>query len=689
GNYSYKGNLFDPEPPEVLNKSGKVPATARDGTQFYNHSADVASSYDDAKCKTCHDNNLGAGATSLNFTHSLSSSSGGANCTGCHGLSGSLSDGKKINQTAMNTSFSIHKDLNKDALASDANYSGSKKCWACHGDGTEPSGHSSIYKTPYNCADCHVQDAGQNFNYAPNNTVLNVTQHYWNGTSIGTANATSCYICHNRSEMMVGLTLDPDGASTVVYGSANGGNLSVSHYGRKRSDMAVMSNTTYCNYCHNNQSSVFPFINATNNKTIANHSLNYAATNPSCSDCHASGRLHNSTLYKPAFDMSNVTYCLSCHGNNGTGGTNYTGAVTGYREKHNNSLCTGCHINSTRSIHPVRYLLQNNTWGNTNNTAVNCTSCHQGAGMPGFSAAFIVETPMLHSNNTYSGAMWNGTQPRYWDNTSQLSSCYYCHGKASLHNASRLGNSGLVQGGNSLNQSLIGGYWCANCHYNGSAPSGKYNYKGNLLNPIPPEILNLTGLVPANSSDGIPFQNHTANIAGDWSDARCKTCHGKELPADTTSATFLHKLNQSQPDAGGPDCLNCHASTAPAGSDRPPLNRRVNASAVTNYSVHKDLNKNAINSTPLSDNRSKACWACHSDGTQPVKHPADYLNPKKCEDCHVSGTFSAPIVGKHYPGAVFVGRKVYDKSDPNRTCVSCHNNSVAANLNLTYGTYEA
>ncbi|MDP2846157.1 MAG: multiheme c-type cytochrome, partial [Candidatus Methanoperedens sp.] len=510
GNYSYNGNLFNPEPPEVLNKSGKVPATARDSTQFYNHSADVASSYDDAKCKTCHDNALGAGATSLNFTHSLSFSSGGANCTSCHGLSGNLADGKKINHTAMNSSLSIHKDLNNNASTSDANYSESKKCWACHGNGQEPTKHSDNYKTPYNCVDCHISGAGQNMNYNPNKTLLNVTQHYWNGTSIGTANATSCYLCHNKSEMMVGLILDPDGASTVVYSGANGGNLSVSHYGKKRSDMAVMSNTTYCNYCHNNQSSVFPVINATNNRTIANHSLNYASTNPGCVDCHASGRLHNSTLYKPAFVLSNSTYCLSCHGNNGTGGTNYTGAVTGYKEKHNNSLCSDCHLNSTKSIHPVRYLRQNSTWGTANASAVNCTSCHQGSGMSGFGNATLVQTPIWHSNNSYSGALWNGTQPRFWDNKSQQSNCDYCHGNSALHNTSGLGKSALVQGSNNKNQSLTGGYWCANCHYNGSAPSGKYNYKGNLFSPIPPEVFNLTGLVPANASDNTPFQNHSA-----------------------------------------------------------------------------------------------------------------------------------------------------------------------------------
>ncbi|MFZ2410098.1 MAG: hypothetical protein WAW23_00865 [Candidatus Methanoperedens sp.] len=674
---NYSGTQFTPQPPEVLNSSGLVPAAASDGTQFYNHSGDLSSSYDDAKCKTCHNNNLGGSATSLNFTHSLGTGGGGANCTSCHGLSGTLADGKRINHTAMNTSFSIHKDLNKDASASDANYSESKKCWACHGDGTEPGGHPARYKTPYNCVDCHTQAAGQNFNYTPNNTVLNVTQHYWNGTSINTSAATSCYTCHNKSEMMVGMALDPDGASSNIYSGANGGNLSVSHYGRKRSDMAVMSNTTYCNYCHNNQSSVFPFINASN-KTISNHSMNYAATSPACADCHSSGRIHNNTLYKPVFSLSNSTYCLSCHGNNGTGGTNYTGAVTGYKEKHNNSICTDCHLNSTDSIHPVRYLRQNSTWGTTNNSAVNCTTCHQGAGMSGFGSAQLVQTPIWHSNNSYSGNRWNGSQKAFWDNTSQQASCAYCHGKIALHNDSGLGNSTKIQNGNQKNQSLVGGYWCANCHYNGSTPSGKYKYLGNLFDPIPPEILNKTGLVPANASNGMPFQNHTDNVGVIYDDNRCSACHISDA---TASAALMHKLNESKPEAGGKDCLSCHATTAndPNG---PPLNKRINATAFTNYSVHKNLNNNTVPSAPMSyNNASVACWACHSDGTQPAKHPADYLNPKPCAYCHVNetpnpiGAFNAPVVGKHYPGSVFSGLKIHSTNYTAGSCQVCHNNT--------------
>ncbi|PKL53344.1 MAG: hypothetical protein CVV36_07545, partial [Candidatus Methanoperedenaceae archaeon HGW-Methanoperedenaceae-1] len=108
--------------------------------------------------------------------------------------------------------------------------------------------------------------------------------------------------------------------------------------------------------------------------------------------------------------------------------------------------------------------------------------------------------------------MWNGSQPRFWDNTSQQSSCDYCHGNIALHNTSGLGKTALVQSGNQKNQSFSGSYWCANCHYDGQSPAGNYNYQGNLFSPVPPEIINKTGLVPANATGGMPFQNHTLNV---------------------------------------------------------------------------------------------------------------------------------------------------------------------------------
>jgi hypothetical protein len=667
----FGGNQFSLPPPEILNQGGLVPAISGDGTSFYNHSGAISTSYNDATCKNCHDNNLNAGATSLNFSHNVGrGQAGGANCTGCHNIGGSAGAGKLVNISAMNDANAIHSGLNSGAITSLP--AENKKCWACHGNGSEPgSGHPSTYKNPYRCPDCHVPDAGQNLKFTPNNTLLSVTQHYGNGTSISTSAAASCYDCHNKTEMMLGANLDPDGAGSV-YGGANGGSGSASHYGKKRTDYPAQGTNDYCNKCHNNLTTVFPFIDNAN-KTIANHSSGYPSSNPDCADCHETqaGRIHNSTLYKPASPMNNNSFCLGCHGNNGTGGTNYTGAVTGFKENHNNAVnCTGCHLNDSRSIHPVKYLQQDGSSFNTSKTnTANCATCHQGGN---FSTAPKIPAPMNHSTNPYNGSLWNGTQQGYWTNSDTQSACVYCHG-ITLHNASALGNITKIMGTNTINQSLTGSYWCANCHYK-NAP----DYSGNLLNPVPPEVLNMNGLVPVTSSDGTAFYNHSDALSSGYDDSRCKNCHGRELKPGATSLDFSHNLKPSE---GGPDCVSCHDVSGNGG----PENRKINSSAMR-LGVHTNLNSNAGN-TSILDPINKACWACHGNGTQPEKHPVNYQNPKPCEYCHVNNNFNATLVYRHYPGSVFSGTVVYDSLNSNRTCVSCHNNSLVANQNINYGGY--
>ncbi len=416
-NTNYLGNQWSLSPPAIT-----VDNTGKSG--WRNHSAYLSGGYKDGNCQTCHALNGTYSSTSLNYSHSLDEGvAGGANCVGCHNIGGIAGPGRLVNVSAMNNADAIHNNLNSGAVTSLP--AENKKCWACHGSGSEPGkDHPSNYKTPYRCVDCHIPSAGQNTNFTPN-SILNVTQHYWNGTSIKTSAVTSCYDCHNKNEMMLGQNLDPDGSASV-YGGANGGSNSTSHYGKKRSDYPVQGTNDYCYQCHNNPATAFPFVDDAN-KTIANHSTNYASS-PNCADCHASqaGRIHNSTLYKPAFSLPNSTFCLNCHG---TGGS----ASIKNKEQHNGTLdCTQCHLNDSKSIHPVRYLQQDGiNWDTTKANAVNCTNCHQSK-LPGFSSAPIIPDTLKHSASLSNGTIW-GT---YW--TSEQGSCYYCHGNTK-HNNTALG----------------------------------------------------------------------------------------------------------------------------------------------------------------------------------------------------------------------------------------------------------
>ena len=513
-----------------------------------------------SQCSTCH----GGYSITPSFTFhngalgNGSGASGGPDCKVCHDVTGAQ---KKVNFSAMNDSSSLHMSLNSGAFASDNSYNGSKKCWACHGDGLQPSGHPARYRSPSNCTDCHV-NASSPFG------ALQVSQHYWNGTTIKTPASNNCYICHNATGMLIP-AYDPDGQGSV-YGGANGGNDSVSHYGRKRNDLAAQQNTTaYCNNCHNG-ASVFPFVDSAN-RTIANHSS--YATNPGCRDCHDGGRLHNGTLYMTSLAMPNSTYCLACHGTPGSGNTTIKNL-----ERHNGTgtQCTSCHLNSAKSIHPVSYLQQDSSWNISKVMAVNCTSCHQGALMSGFGTAPQVPGPMNHSTNVYSGELWSGAQPAYWSNTSQQANCDYCHGRIALHNQSGLGNITLVKGTNNVRQNLSTGRWCANCHY-----SGAPDYAGSSFYPQPPEILNASGTVPRTARDNTMFYNHSSDVKSGYNDSVCRKCHNNSLAAGATSLDFSHNL---APGVGAPNCTACHYTGSGV--------QNINITALNDVnSIHSGLNK--------------------------------------------------------------------------------------------------
>jgi hypothetical protein len=639
-NTNYKGDLWNPIPPLVtVNNTDKV--------YWLNHTDYLSAGFEDSVCESCHAINSNSSLDSMNYSHSLNGgTNGGPDCISCHDIGGSAGAGKLVNFSAMGNSGAIHNSLNINATTS--LNAENKKCWACHGDGSEPeaSGHPTNYKTPFNCDQCHVQALGQNFNFTPANTLLNVSEHFRNGTSIGTAGITSCYDCHNTSEMMLGANLDPDGVGSV-YGGANGGSDSLSHYGKKRPDFQSIQNTNdYCTRCHNNVSTVFPFID-TNNKTISNHSVNYPSTNPDCADCHSTGRIHDNTLSNPKFRLPNSSYCETCHGLNGS-------AAIKDKEKHNGSVeCTQCHLNSSRNIHPVQYLQQDtNSWSMSKTNAVNCTDCHRS----GFANAPIIPDPSKHSNNLLNGSLWNNTA--YW--TTGASSCYYCHNNTN-HNSTAIGRiSTLFTNPDNIRKGQITTTtWCADCHYNDAA--NPY-YKGDQWNPIPP-------LITVNNSNKENWKNHTSYFGTGYSDIVCENCHVMNGISSLDSNNYSHSLNEGT--VGGPDCISCH-STAMGGG------KQLNLTAMNDSeAIHKNLNSNASNFGFSDEN--KKCWACHSNGSPPsIGHPTNFRTPYKCDQCHVPGTgqnlnFTPSNtlinVTEHFWNGTSIGTSAIT------TCYGCHNTS--------------
>ncbi len=644
-------------PDSIQNTSHSLGQTVPCGL-CHNREHDVKSLYtlDTTVCRTCHTgitHNMGAQCTACHGSdpHNITIVAG-PNCIDCHDIGKVASH--QINSSAMNSSDAIHVGLNRNATNS-ANVSAeNKKCWGCHdSNGSQPSGVSmgDRFTNPYKCYDCHNATGKpyDNVSSAPN-----VSQHFLNGTDIKAAlnasdNSSSCIVCHNLTEMKVNYTGDNYGTDFSL----------PSHYGRSRAlDPQVrQGNATDCAYCHQNTSTAFVVAMVDlNNSNISNHSMRYNNSNPPCVRCHNSGWIHNSTLTKPALTLPNSTFCLSCHGNNGSGGTNYSGMVSGIREKHNDTInCTECHFNSSRDIHPVKYLQPDESYSTGNSTGVNCTNCHQDPEFyPNLSKTPPkIPSPLHHSDNPSNGTRWNSTG--YWDNTSEITACIYCHNDTK-HKAAALGRPENWRGDNTVNSSITNtSNWCAGCHYQGYTSGGK-NYENmtsafisaNL--PVPPEITD--GTYAANTVPGFYYHNLTP----DYSDSTCKTCHSIGLNNGKMDA-FLHNITAR-------DCKGCHFSySVMESSGSPTASARYVNSDMFNESAHGNV----------------SCRNCHTAGHNSIGAR------KACEDCHAVRDQNNPqerhnITGDPYNYKVG-GVSVVDITD----CTICHDRNLYNKATATYG----
>ncbi len=209
-----------------------------------------------------------------------------SDCLRCHGSRtiniGGMMEAMtpKVNEGIMN--LSIHANLNN--ASSNLN----RACWACHSNSTTPPTKHPMHDPALTCTSCHV-NITRKFN------ILRTTEHTLRADSI-TVNA-SCQLCHGRSQM---INLN---GKTV--------NSTISHYGKKRTDMIDLNKTgTNCSYCHQDPAS--EFLDVFNKTSMTNITHNGGL---GCSSCHGTGRLHDTTLVNMrGYNLSN---CVQCHGNSG------------------------------------------------------------------------------------------------------------------------------------------------------------------------------------------------------------------------------------------------------------------------------------------------------------------------------------------------------------------------------------
>jgi glutaredoxin len=569
-------------------------------------------------------------------------------CLTCH--QSNVSSFPLINESL----FGVHRNVNTtDGIGNLT----SADCMTCHYSANILNIPHSFPVLTHTCDDCH---SGGTF---PSPKVYN---HDHTGNI--TVNFT-CSTCHNKT------------SNLFRYSE----NASASHYGRNAS-FNISPGEPYCAYCHENSSSIYKdAMQNPDNSMRGNHTSgiinpDHPAGRPDCTTCHGTDRIHGTNLTKPTPDS---VFCKNCHDKDTIKKDKHAGYVE----------CIRCHADKNSDIHNIKYLLQNGTYQGINATGcgdchgtpfipikpqlptADCTTCHLGNGLTKFAEAPHLPSPMNHSSNPNSGRLWNGSQPAYWN--SQINACRYCHGDK-LHDINPLGNVSNIAAGNYINQSITNtSYWCANCHYGGNNSSGNYLYNGTSLNPIPPEIQNKFGLVPARASDGTNFHNHSFDR---YSDDMCITCHSSSPNFQTGADSFVHNVSIG---AGGPDCISCHdinGGTAP-------LDKRIDIS-IFNKSVHFGVNGGG----------NGACWACHGNGTQPIGHPSGYKSPKKCsnDECHsIYQKFRAPMIYSHFKNASLNDNPT-NAANYNVTtsvdCQDCHVNSVNSygmNINSTVSHFAS
>ena len=562
---------------------------------------------------------------------------------------------------AIDTSvFGVHRDINTtDGVGNISN----GDCTVCHYDVSNMFTPGFTVAT-YTCENCHINNIS---GIVPADRIVH--NHIPNGSTNISLTGASCGDCHNKTANL----------------SRYSANASASHYGRNAS-FGISPGEPYCAYCHENSSSVYRDLmqNQTNamlgNHTFGRLNASHPAGYPNCTTCHWTDTIHGPNLTKP---VPNSSFCNNCHQNDRLQKDRHAGSVE----------CILCHADTDSDIHNIKYLLPDGTYRSVNATgcgdchdfglpapyfrlqfqAANCTTCHLGNGLIKFAGAPRFPSPLMHSSNPVSGGLWNGTQAAYWN--SQVNACYYCHGYK-LHDTNPLGNVSNITAGNALNQSITNtSFWCANCHYNGSDPAGNYSYNAPSFDPVPPEMQNKSGRVPATASDGTTFYNHSL---AEYSDLACRTCHAPNSPA--TSALFIHNVGAG---GGGPNCISCHDSRGGGA----PADKRIDIVSF-NLSVHYNMNGGG----------NGACWACHGDGTAPLGHPAGYKLPKKCSNdaCHsLDQQFRAPMIYSHFRNASLIDNPnnvVNYNVTTSNDCQGCHVNSVNSqgrNINSTVSHFAS
>ncbi|PWB55571.1 MAG: hypothetical protein C3F06_02225 [Candidatus Methanoperedenaceae archaeon] len=527
---------------------------------------------------------------------------GGTDCVLCHDMGGSGAT-KHIDASAIKQG--VHRNLNNGTVNSTILLDPiDKACWACHGDGTEPTGqHPTNYRTPYLCGDCHNRTANLSFtniSIISNINKSKVSEHiqppYFEqiNSALVDSNA-NCEGCHDKSKVVFS-----------DYGFSRAAN--VSHYA-SRTDLVRSS--INCSLCHKNSQNASAYW-----ANLIRHPAK-SQDDSFCDNCHnttPATDLHSQPLVKPndihsGFDWqdddnNDITpfgtneACMSCHG------THYTI----YK------ICEDCHV-SNKSGPVLNY----------------------------FTRPDINETiPKVYAHTNFSDAVNVPNQSTVYSPSPGEKTFSSCSG----FNAATL--EGSCHGNSYKNISASGGFYAFKRIYTDSR-STPYHFT-QTIDRLP----DTTNCVFChNQTDAVirkAWGNATQITSGRHSwytgsdNSECWNCH----VSTGTAPVDFH--SDSVTAGGGSDCISCHSGDVNISkfARHANLNTSDGNNNVTNndcWTCHykKDMNRNNV----------YLCESCHSNSsgivnvTDPALIKIDFMHAMtSCKTCHApSGYHQNGTVG--------------------------------------------
>jgi hypothetical protein len=367
--------------------------------------------------------------------------------------------------------------------------------------------------------------------------------------------------------------------------------------------------------------------------------------------------------------------CSLCH-KNPANATTYWANVTRHPARTQDiSFCDNCHYTSFlspdfHSIAPLKAKRVHNDFDWQDGLC--STPCHGGIPLKVCEDCHLGNGSGPYLQNGANGNMLNDSIPRVYAHTNfsneinvpnqsnvyspsqgaeTFSSCY-------SFNSSTL--AGTCHGNSYANSSVNGGYFALNS--TSGYTRGSAYHEAITIDRLP----NTTNCVFCHSQTDRTIRAAWGNakqITGgthDWytgsDNSMCWSCHVSTgtAPKDFHSATLKG--------GGGTACMACHDKVTG------PTNNPTKYPAIVKTSFGRHRNVNITNGTDVLDNND--CISCHYD-TSNMSNVLTY----RCEDCHIRGNYSAPIIQNHRPPSVPASP---GGGITTAYCTICHINSINA-----------